>query len=485
MRLTSVGVAGLALMTVALAYYFIVDLRPAHLSELVPKDFSFGIFYRSLNELRELYDAPYQRADADPARLRIGEPTNNPGLAGVDYGEPAGSYWTTDKEEILLVPCVDVNALEDAYEIERSNISVRAPHRVAENYFALSRAKVTARRGPQNPIVLKATDYPLALAGHPKDAFTFRVMLAALFVREAHRKPEGVRLLGQEVRRLPTPVAAAVARECDDFLLGFPRQQPGRPVRIEIEATLAEESAVARGASLVHDLDLTGLVETFPFNTVLLAGGVLDAEGWRGMGLPIPVGDAAFAFGLVEKRLHARRFTLLLAARPRDPAVLNTLAGVGHRPLLDDPQAELDFATLMDGAVEVRTAPLGAPPAWLAGVLKSDAAKAPPVYVSSTVAQGIWYCAIGSLAEGTVRHALGCLRGARELGIQRSGPVAGHREFLGAPHSGVALVTPAALKAFRYEMPLVEIASLGQPKCATAVLDVADGRARVDLRLER
>ena len=104
---------------------------------------------------------------------------------------------------------------------------------------------------------------------------------------------------------------------------------------------------------------------------------------------------------------------------------------------------------------------------------------------SSTVAQGTWYCAIGSLAEGTVRHALGCLRGARELGVQRSGPVAGHREFLGAPHAGLALVTPAALKAFRYEMPLAEIASLGQPKSATAVLDVADGRARADLRLER
>lgn len=485
MRLTSVGVAGLVLMTVALAYYLFVDLRPAHISELVPRDFSFGIFYRSLNELRELYDAPYQRTDADPARLRIGEPTNNPGLAGVDYAEAAGSYWTEDQEEVLLVPCVDVDAFREAHETERSNLGVRAPHRVAENYIALSRAKATARRGTQNPLVLRATDYPLALAGHPKDAFTLRVMLAALFMREARRKPEGVRLLGQEVRRLPTPVAAAVARECDDLLLGFPRQEPGRPLRIEIEATLAEDSALARGAALARDLDLTGVVATFPFDTVLLAGGVLDAEGWRAMGLPIPVGDAAFAFGLVEKRFHARRFTLLLAARPRDPAVLKTLAEDGHRLLLDDPQADLDESRGMDGAAEVRTAPLAAPPAWLAGVLKSDAAKAPPVYVSSTVAQGIWYCAIGSLAEGTVRHTLGCLRGARELGVQRSGPVAGHREFLQGPHAGLALVTPAALKAFGYEMPLAEIASLGQPKSATAVLDVADGRAKVDLRLER
>jgi hypothetical protein len=483
MRLTSVGAAGLLLMTIALAYYFFFDLRVAHISALVPEKFSFGIFYRSLNELREIYDAPYQRSDADPARLRLGEPTNNPGLAGVDYEEPAGSIWTEGRDEILLVPVVDVGAFKEAFETERSNLSVRPPHRVAANYLALSRAKATARRGPENPLVRRATDFPLAVAGHPRDASTFGVMLAALFMREARRKPEGVRMLGQEVRRLPTPIAAAVARECRDFLLGFPHQELDGPARVAIEATLSEESAVARSAALAGELDLVDLVATFPFNTVLLAGGVLDAEGWRSMGLPIPVGDAAFAFGLVEKRHHARRFTLLLAARPRDPAVLARLADAGHRPLLDDPQQALVFARLMDGEAEVRTAPLASPPAWLATVLRSSAKKAPPVYVSSTVAQGIWYCAIGSLAEGTVRHALGCLRGARELGVQRAEPVTAHREFLAGPHAGMALVTPAGLKAFRYEMPMVEVASLGAPTAATAVLDVADGQARIDLRL--
>ena len=485
MRLTSVGIAGLVLMTVALAYYFFIDLRPAHISALVPEKFSFGLFYRSLNELREIYDAPYQRSDADPARLRIGEPINNPGLAGVSYREAAGSFWTDDKKEIILVPVVDVDAFMEAYETERSNLSVRSPHRVAENYFALSRATATARRGPENPLVTRATDFPLALVGHPKDALTFRVMLAALFVREARRKPEGIPLLGREVRRLPTPIAAAVARECDSFLLGFPHQEPTGPVRAVIEAGLSEESAVARGAALVAELDLTGLVATFPFNTRLLAGGVLDAEGWRAMGLEVPVGDAAFAFGLVEKRHRRRRFTLLVAARPRDPLVLKELADTGYRPLLDDPQVALPFTQLMDGDAEVRTAPLAAPPAWLSNVLRSDADNAPPVYLSSTVAEGVWYCAIGLLAEGTVRHALGCLRGARELGIQRSEPVAGHREFLGAPHAGVALVTAAGLKAFRYDVPLVEILSLGQPPSATAVLDVVDGQARIDLRIER
>jgi hypothetical protein len=485
MRLTSVGVTGLLLLTLALAWFIFFDLRPAHISELVPEDFKFGIFYRSLNELRELYEAPYQRSDADPARLRLGDPINNPGLSGVYYGGPAGSFRDKDGAEIHLVPFVDVDAFKDAYETERADLSVRAPHRVAENYFALSREKATARRGPENPLVLRATDFPLALAGHPKDASTFRVMLATLFVREARRKPAGVPLLGLEVRRLPTPVAAAVARECDDFLLGFPQQERAGPVRVVVEAKLAEGSAVARGAALVEDLDLTGLVATFPYNTVLLAGGVLDAEGWRVLGLPIPVGDAAFAFGLVEKRLHARRFTLLLAARPRDPAVLKTLAEAGYRPLLENPEVRLPFATVEDGGVEVRTAPLAAPPAWLADVMRSDAAKAPPVYVSSTVAKGVWYCAIGSLAEGTVRYALACLRGARELGIQRSAPVAGHRELLAAPHAGIALVTAAGLKGLRYEMPLWEVASVGQPPAITAVLDVDGREARIDIRAER
>jgi hypothetical protein len=485
MRLTTVGVAGLLLLLVALAYYRFFDLRVAHVSALVPEEFTFGIFYRSLNELRELYDAPYQRSDADPARLRVGLPTNNPGMAGVDYEEPAGSFWNEDKEEILLVPCVDAGAFKEAFETERSNLSVRSPHRVAANYLALSRAKATARQGPENPLVRRATDFPLALIGHPGDGPTFGVMLASLFVREARRKPQGVPLLGQEVRRLPVPVAAAVARECEDFLLGFPQQDPAGPARVVIEAKLSRESALARGGALARELDLAGLVETFPFDTVLLAGGVLDAEGWRSMGLPIPVGDAAFAFGLVEKRLHARRFTLLLAARPRDPEVLPKLADGGYRPLLDDPQAALAFQKLEDGEAEVRTAPLPAPPAWLATVLRSGARKAPPVYVSSTVAQGIWYCAVGTQAEGTVRRALGCLRGARELGIRRSGPVTAHRQFLAGPHAGVALVTPAGLQAFRYEMPMVEIASLGPPTAVTAVLDLDDGRARVDLRLGR
>jgi hypothetical protein len=63
--------------------------------------------------------------------------------------------------------------------------------------------------------------------------------------------------------------------------------------------------------------------------------------------------------------------------------------------------------------------------------------------------------------------------------------VTAHRKFLAGPHVGVALVTPTGLKAFHFEMPMVEILSLGPPTAATAVLDVADGQARIDLRLGR
>ncbi|MHC4549485.1 MAG: hypothetical protein ACYTEZ_11990 [Planctomycetota bacterium] len=483
MRLMSVAVVGFLLLVTALAYYVFVELRPAHLSALVPQDFAFGYFYRSLNELRELYEAPHQRQDVDPARLRLGAPVNNPGLAGVSHREPAGSFVTRDGKEVFLVPCVDVGAFKEAFGRERENLAVRAPHRVAENYLSLSRERVAARRGRENPLVLRATDYPLALAGHPKDSLTFRVMLAGLFVREAPRKPSGVPHLGLEVRKLPEAVGAAVARECDDLLLGFRRPRSGvDPVRVEGEATLSAGSAVARGALLADALDLTGLVATFPFDTKLLVGGVLDGAGWREMGVSLPVGAAALAAGIVEKRHHARRFTLLLAARPRDPQALVRLRESGPRHLVGE--ADLAFAKLVDGDAEVRTARLAGPPAWLATVLRSDARQAPPVYVSSTVAQGIWYCAVGSQAEGVVRHALGCLRGARELGILRSEPVAAHPEFLAGPHVAVALVTAQGLQAFRRAMPLVELASLGQPPAVTAVLDV-DGRARLDLRIAR
>jgi hypothetical protein len=210
---------------------------------------------------------------------------------------------------------------------------------------------------------------------------------------------------------------------------------------------------------------------------------VLDAAGWQDAGLPIPVGNAAVACGIVEERIHARRFTVLLAARPASPHDLARVKEQALAPLVGD-TAGLAWNAVEDGRAEVRTAALPDAPPWLAHVLRADADAAPPVYVSTTSERGIWYCAIGSQAEGTVRRALGCLRETPELGLSRSKPVALHGRFLGGAHVGLALVTAAGLKAFGMTMPYFEIASLDQPSSVTAVLDV-DERAKLEILIAR
>jgi hypothetical protein len=171
-----------------------------------------------------------------------------------------------------------------------------------------------------------------------------------------------------------------------------------------------------------------------------------------------------------------------MAARPRSQHDLQRIASTGHVRLVGD--LPLVFSETEDQEALVRTAELPGPPPWLAQVLRSDAEAGPPVYLSTAVERGIWYCAIGSQAEGSVRRALYCLRDKPELGISRAAPVAAHREFLAGPHVGLGILTASALKAFDYAMPYFEIASLGQPPWITAVLDV-DDRAKLDVRIAR
>ena len=58
-----------------------------------------------------------------------------------------------------------------------------------------------------------------------------------------------------------------------------------------IEATPRAGGALARAAAVAERADLAPLVASLPFNTVLAVGAALDAEGWRELGLPLPVGD--------------------------------------------------------------------------------------------------------------------------------------------------------------------------------------------------
>lgn len=472
------------LLALAVGYLVYTWPRTAHLSELVPKDFAFGVFTRSLDDLSRLYEGPYARKDADPARLRFGDPCNVPGLDGVDYEMPAGSFWTKGvAEEVFLMPVRKVPPFEDAFERERENIRMQEPVRVAKEYLSLSQQPVRARRGPRNDLVLAAVRYPLAVCGRPESGATLTAMLAYLLAREAPRKPDAP-LLIQHAARLPAGVADVVARQCEDLVLGLPLPEaPDAPVRAEGEASLVPTAMVARSAHLAGGVDLTNMVASFPHNTVLLAGLVLDAPGWQEIGMPLPLGSAAFACGLVEEKIHARRFTVILAARPASLHDLARLKEQAIAPLVGD-TAGLRWNKVDDGRAEVRTAELADAPPWLAQVLRSDAEAPPPVYVSTTSERGIWYCAIGSQAEGTVRRALGCLRDTPELGLSRSKPISIHRRFLEGPHVGLLMVTAAGLKAFGMPMPYFEIASLDQPPSVTAVLDV-DNRAKLEIVIAR
>jgi len=473
------------LLVLALGYLiFIMWPRTAYISELVPKDFAFGVFTSSLDDLGRLYEGPYAQKDADPARLRFGGPCNVPGLDGVDYEMPAGSYWTKDlKEEIFLMPVRKVAAFEHAFERERENTRMREPKRVAKSYLSLSEQPVRARIGRRNDLVLSAVRYPLAACGRPHDGVTLTAMLVYLLAREAPRKPDAP-LLIKQATRLPRGVADVIAHQCEDLLLGFPMPEtPDAPVRVEGEAVLVPTGMIARSAHLAAELDLADVARSFPYNTVLFGGLVLDAAGWQEAGLPLPVGNAAFAVGIVEEKIHARRYTLLLAARSLSPHDRERLKEQALAILVGD-TTKLLWNVVEDGKAEVRTTVLPDAPAWLAQVLRPDAAEPPPVYVSTTEERGIWYCAIGSQAEGTVRRALGCLRDTPELGLLRSRPVAAHKRFLEGPHVGLALVTAAGLKAFETQMPYFEIASLDQPAAVTAVLDV-DERAKLEILISR
>lgn len=472
------------LIALVAGYLLVTRPRAAHLAELVPHDFAFGVFTRSFDDLGQLYEGPYARKDEDPVRLRFGAPCNVPNLDGVDYEIPAGSYWTKDLEaEVLLMPVRKVPAFEDAFERERENIRMREPERVATSYLSLSQQEARARRGPRNDLVLEALRYPLAVCGRPRNGPMLAAMLAYLLSREAPRKPDAP-LLIQHVTRIPKGVADTIATQCEDLVLGvLPPDSPGAPVRVEGQAALVPTGMVARSAHLAAEVDLTNMVASFPHNTVLLAGLVLDASGWQETGMPLPLGGAAFAIGLVEERIHARRFTVLLAARPASKHDLARLNEQAVKPLVGDATA-LAWNRIEDGGAEVRTATLAEAPPWLARVLRSDADAPPPIYVSTTSERGIWYCAIGSLAEGTVRRALGCLRDTPELGLSRSRPVALHKRFLEGTHVGLALVTPAGLKAFDAQMPYFEIASLDQPASVTAVLDV-DPKAKLEILIAR
>ncbi|MHC4930771.1 MAG: hypothetical protein ACYTGV_01080 [Planctomycetota bacterium] len=483
MRLLTLGVLALLLLGAILFLFTLFGLPEVHVSALVPDDAKFVIGYSSINELRELYEGPAAPLNFDPALSRIGRQVNNPGFDGIDFEQAVASYVTQDGKEVHLVPFVEFDAFEKAFALARDNIHLRGPFREARNYLSTSKTGARPERGPEDPLVRQLDEHVLLLAGRPESALDLRFMLTYLLSLDDNTARVTAPLLSRVVTAIPEGAAGFVATECDDLLLGIPRGQKATdPLRIVVRATPRARGALARAEEVARQVDLARLVGSIPRAAGIVVGGVLDAKGWDEIGVALPLGDGAVAAGIVERKYHGRPYTLLVAASPRDPKDLDGLRALG--PALLSGSEALEFTAEEDEGTEVRTAVLDAPPARLRTILHASQKVPPPVYLSTAVEKGVWYCAIGSQAEHTVRSALGCLRGAAELSVRGAEGVQAHREFFRAGHAAMALVTPEGLKSLRFPMPYVQIANVGQPKAVTFVLDVA-GMAQGDLRLAR
>jgi len=484
MRPTTLGLGLLLLLAAALLYFTVFAREEAHIANLVPTDFRYGVFYSSLNDLRELYEGPYARRDFDPARRRIGEFVNAPGLDGISVQAPVGSYFAgdgPDLDEVFVVPTTDFGAYETAFRKERENLRLKAPHRVGSNYFSVSGSPREARRGPDNRLVLKTLGYPLALVGRPTDALTVRFMLFSFLSREARQQPEGLPLLARmPLARVPAEV---VARECDELLIGVPQPAPPKDVlRAEAEAVLAEGSALRRAATVARSVDVGALLGGFPNRSLIGAGAALDARGWDELGLPLPLGGGALAFAIVRPlRGVARPYNLLVVAQPVEKEALARLAGTGYQALLDEPRT-LEFTKSPYDRHGIATCALGEPPQWLANLLRSSSQSPAPVYLSQVVAGDRWCVAIGQHAEAVLAKLLDS---AAELQLRGAEELAHHPELMEPGHVAVAFATPDGLKALGAPMPMVEVASFGQPVAVTATVDVAENEARAEIRLKR
>lgn len=479
MRPLSLGALALLLVAVALVYFVFFSLGDAHVAALVPDDIAWGVFYSSVDDLREAYEHPLARRDLDPGRMRLGDRVNVPGLDGVAQHRPFGSYVTRDLEEVFLVPFTDFDAFEEAFENAQEDVNLRAPNRVARSYLAVSRAPIIPEKHADNRLVLRGLGHPISLVGRPRDAPTVKRMLHHLLRFEPRRRTAGAApTLAEVVMRLPTAAAARVASECDDLVIGIePGKEARAPVRVPVEARLRPDGLLARADSVATGAGLAGAVASFPRETVLLAGAALDAAGWKELGIAAGTGDGAVVCGIVDTQYRARRYTVLVVAHngAKSSVLANVLFGGG-----------LSFKTLDDKHTTVHTAVLSEIPARLGVVLRASVTgDEPPVYVSHATEDGFAFCAIGSQAEASVRHALACHRGAEELSLARAPLLGGHRALVSGTPVLVTLVSPQGLRALRLPMPVFQIVSLAQPASVTAAAHLEADRLVGEIRIQR
>ena len=491
MRLLTLVLVGVALLSAALAYYTFFAVREVHVAELVPGDFRFAVVYSSINDLEQLYEGRNRRRDFSPSRARVGDRMNVPQLDGFSYDAPVGYFVDREGVEFFLAPYAELGALEEAFDAARVNLNLRPPRRAARNYASLSEGPDAATVGEKNPLIAEAAKYPIALAGHPKTPADLRHMLRYLLIWDHQRKIQGVPQLSEEAGRLGAAVLSIVAEEADDLILAL--VQPGEERlagRAKLIATASKGGILDRAALVAGKLELSEVLAGFPRDTSILAGAVLDGAGWKRLGLPLPLGDGAFAWGVVRKRYHPRRFNLLLIARPANAENVQALADAGPGAAFGS--SGLEFRTVQEKQTPVRTAKLAVETPWLADLTRSSKREAPPIYVSTATENGTWLLAYGSQAEDIVRTSLRCLRGARELSIygrQRAayaGPITASSPLEPALGQVITAMAKAdGMRAFRFPMPRFDIAGIGQPSAVTFTLDMVAGKAHGDLRMLR
>lgn len=467
MRLVSIGVVAALLLLALLGYLLLRGQAPVHAAALVPKDAVFAVTYRSINEMRSFYDGGYRPQNREflPARDLIGRRINVPELDGVDFGAPVVSFVRPDAAEVIVVPVRDRGALEKAFEINREAVRLRAPARIG-NYASFSAAAVSASRGEDHPLVLKALDYPVGLLLRTADPAQAELFLSLAI----HGRPGG-----------PEPGGAArfLAAECLDCVAGaVSRPRAPEPGRIEVQATPAPGGALRRSGALASRIDLLSVANAFPATSLLFVAAVVAGEDAKKLGLPFPTGDAAIALGVLGPE---RPFDLLVAVRPRDPALLRTLDASGPSLFWTGADDPIPFEVATDGETVVRSAPLPALPERLSGLLSPDQRRPPPVFLATATEGGVWYCAAGPNAGNSVRTALACARGAAPgFGLRGNKPIALHAGMLRAGRTAIGMLSIPGARALGYALPPVEFAAMGPASAITFTLDV-ETSARLDL----
>ncbi|MEM8884791.1 MAG: hypothetical protein AAGD14_12030 [Planctomycetota bacterium] len=457
------------------------DPPPAHIAALVPGDATYAIVMRSANDVRAAYEGPYMPQDADPARARLGAPVNVPGLDGIDYERPAGYYKRPGEPPVYLVPFTDRAAFEKAHATTRTNISMREPVRVAKRYLSLTEDNAVATIGPDDPWILEASGFPLALVGRPENGVALKAMLAAFFGQDPMPRVQNVTPIARTLLALPDAIADPVAQALDRIRIAL-RPREGAPGWVGFDLRGAPGARMERAFALAQEIDLGALVGRLPVNRemqmVFAAGAVLDADAWKQLGLPFEVGDAAGVVSVLNLKYRAGRFNVLVALRPTDPARLEswTLPGAAEERRL--------------GEWMVRVHPAFVPPAPLDGLFGKPNESAPPRIAVTGSRGGIWYLALGPHAESVMREALQRAEGESAVSFgklvagqdRKTVPTRAHEKFFEPGAIALGFLDGDFAPAMRRPLPYIPMGSIGQPRAVTFRFEKRKGELRGDLR---